>query len=112
MLEEAQAGLASGQTSAVCALCSAIVEVTVRDICVRRELLPKGQSRLSDLEEIPFATLCRKVASGRRLGHLVDIHREATALLHGKKLMDSDGAQWLFDETLRLVQDLYRANDL
>jgi len=113
IVNQARQCYAFEQYIAVYLLCRTILESAMRDICLRIGKIEKIEDtkifyekyRPKDL--IKFVSNCDSELKGR-VEKLY--HERLSAIVHGLKLSDSDGAQYAFRETIMMVQELYQKN--
>jgi hypothetical protein len=73
------------QYDAAYALCRTLIEATVRDICVRRQLFPKLAYNVILLEEIKWKDLLDRVSSRPLRERLRILYGNLCVLIHGQK---------------------------
>lgn len=112
LVAQARSCYAFQQYDATYGLCRTVIEASVRDICMRRQLLSDLGPNVIPLERHSWATLRRKVSSGQLEERLRDLYAELSVLLHGRKSVASEEARRAFQQTLEVVEELYAANEL
>jgi len=100
------------QYDAACGLCRIVVEAAVRDICVRKQLLPDVDPNVALLEKYNWALLRRKVSSGALEERLRGLYADLSVVLHGRRSVSGPEARLAFEQTLAIVEEVYIANDL
>jgi hypothetical protein len=112
LVGQARSCFAFQQYDAAYGLCRTVIEASVRDICVRRQLLTDLGPKVFPLENHNWATLRRKVSSGQLEERLKSLYAELSVLLHGRKSVTGEEARKAFQQTLEVVEELYAANEL
>jgi hypothetical protein len=112
LVGQARACYAFQQYDATYGLCRIVIEASVRDICMRRQLLSDLGPNVVPLEKHNWATLRRKVSSGQLEERLKDVYADLSVLLHGRKSVTAEEARRAFEKTLEVVEELYAANEL
>jgi hypothetical protein len=100
------------QYDAAYGMCRAVIEASVRDICVRRQLFPDLGDNVVLFEEFKWSQLRDKVSSGPLRERLRCLYSRLCAVLHARKSVAKDEARRAFEETLQVVEQLYAANGL
>ncbi len=100
------------QYDAAYGLCRAVIEASVRDICVRRQLLPNLGENVILFEKYQWGELRRKVSSGELCERLQRLYAALCEVLHARKTVTKDEARHAFEETLQVVERLYMTNGL
>ena len=100
------------QYDATYGLCRTVIEASIRDICVRRQLLSDLGPNVIPLERHNWAALRRMVSSGQFEERLRDLYAELSVLLHGRKSVAGEEARNAYQRTLEVVEELYAANEL
>ncbi|TAN03392.1 MAG: hypothetical protein EPN36_12545 [Rhodanobacteraceae bacterium] len=98
------------QYDAAYGLCRAVIEASVRDICVRRQLFPDLGENVILFEEFKWGELRRKVSSGDLSKRLQHLYADLCAVLHARKTVTKEEAREAFEETLQVVEQLYMTN--
>ena len=111
-VREAKDCYAFQQYNAAYGLCRIIIEASVRDICFKKQLLPEGANNSVYTKKYPWSELCKKVSSGTLKDRLDGLYGELCTLIHGRKTVTREEARYAFQETLKLVQDLYTQHGL
>jgi hypothetical protein len=100
------------QYDAAFGLCRAVIEASVRDICVRRRLFPELGENVVLFEEFKWSQLRDKVSSGPLREQLRRLYSDLCAVLHARRTVAKDEARRAFEETLQIVEQLYAAHGL
>ena len=100
------------QYDAAYGLCRTVIEASVRDICVRRQLFPDLRDNVLLFEEFKWSQLRDKVSTGPLRERLKTLYSELCALLHGRKTVTREEARRAFEETLQVVEELYATHGL
>jgi len=100
------------QYDAAYGLCRTVIEASVRDICVRRQLFPDLGDNVLLFEEFKWSQLRDKVCTGPLRQRLKTLYLELCALLHGRKTVTREEARRAFEETLQVVEELYATHGL
>lgn len=100
------------QYEAAFALCRTLIEASVRDICVQRQLFPDLGENVILFEKFNWRQLREKVSSGSLEEQLKLLYSELSAAVHGRKSVSKDEALYVFKATLQIVEALYDAHDL
>lgn len=95
------------QYDAAFALCRTLLEACIRDICVRRNLLPEPADDAVLLEEYHWGCLRDKVSSGPLNQSLKDLYRRLSEVLHARRAVGIADVREVFKETLLVIEDLY-----
>lgn len=82
----------------------------MRDICVKANLLPKSEGNVSQIWEIRPAILRQKVAQGMPRRRLQELYNRICRIIHADRLVCGDEAQTIYNDTLDIIEDLYRTN--
>jgi hypothetical protein len=112
-LAEARQCYAFQQFHAVLALCRAFIEATARDICEQRGLIGADDTAVININERKFNPLISAIAKTplrKRANSLY--YGLASPVVHGARSVSEADAREAIEETLRLVEDLYRENEL
>jgi len=107
-VSEARTCYAFQQYNAVYGLCRTILETAVRHTCERKGLIKKSSANVIDFESYRPSELINKASRGELRVKLKDIYRNTSAMLHGRKTINSDDAKRMFRDTLKAVQELYK----
>ena len=100
------------QYDAAYGLCRAVIEASVRDICVKRKLFPELGDNVILFEEFKWSQLRDKVSTGDLRERLRLLYSELCTVLHARKSVGKSEALHAFEETLQVVEHLYAANGL
>jgi hypothetical protein len=100
------------QYDAAYALCRMVIEASVRDICVRRQLFPDLGDNVVLFEKYPWLKLRDKVASGPLRERLRILYADLSTVVHGRKSVTREEAYKAVEETLQVVEALYAENGL
>lgn len=100
------------QYDAAYTLCRTVIETSIRDICVRRQLFPDLGENDILFEKFNWGQLRDKVSSGSLRERLKSLYSDLSTVLHGRKSVAKDEARRAFEETLEVVEELYAAHDL
>ena len=100
--------------NAVVTLCRALIEVCIRDICVRRELFPDVEDDIVLFEKYNWSALRHKVTSGKAETRLRNFYSDLSTVVHGRerRVIGQDVAYQTFQTTLEILEDLHRDHDL
>jgi len=100
------------QYDAAYGLCRMLIEASVRDICVRRNLFPDLTDNVVLFEKRSWRDLREKVSVGPLAEHLKDLYDRLSSLLHARKIVTRKEARDVFEETLEVIEQLYVAHAL
>lgn len=100
------------QYDAAYGLCRTVIEASVRDICVRRQLFPDLGDNVLLFEEFKWSQLRDRVSTGPLRERLKTLYSELCALLHGRKTVTREEAYRAFEQTLQVVEELYATHGL
>jgi len=112
LIGQARACYAFQQYDAAYGLCRIVIEASVRDILVRRKLLPDLGPNVIPLEKHTWKELRQKVSAGLLEKRLNDLFADLSVLIHGRKSVNAKEARFAFERTLKVVEELYAANGL
>lgn len=115
-IDEARQCFAFQQYNAVFALCRTIVEISVRDVAISRNILPSDYDNIVHLVsrgEKTLSKLITEVTMAPELSHLKDqLHNlriSGNSIVHGNASVSRDDALATLQRTLRSVHELYEA---
>ena len=100
------------QYDAVFGLCRTLIEASIRDICVRRELVPKQVDDAALLEKYNWKCLRDKVSCGPLNEELKDLYGRLSEVLHARRSAGIAEVRKIFGETLRVIERLYESHGL
>lgn len=100
------------QYDAAYALCRMVIEGSVRDICVRRRLLPDLADNAVLFEKYQWSKLRDKVSSGPLWERLRTLYADLSGVIHSRRSVVKEEARRAFEETLQVVEQLYAENGL
>ena len=100
------------QYDAAFGLCRTMLEASIRDICVRRELFRDRNDNAVLFERLNWADLRNKVSSGRLNAELKDLYARLSKVLHARSTVAADEAREVFLETLSVIEELYEFHGL
>lgn len=100
------------QYDAAYSMCRTLIEASIRDVCVRRNLFPDLDKNIILFGKYHWGTLRDKVASGRIRDKLNDLYSELSTLVHGRKSVTQQEARRAFKKTLEVVETLYALHGL
>ena len=109
---EAKSCYAFQQYNAVYSLCRTIIEFCVRDICLRRGLIPKRHGSVTEMAKYRWVDLRNKVSSGSLNRCLDDLYGRISTLIHGRKTVNQEEAKQIFQDTLKMMHQLYSHHEL
>src|SRR5205814_1236002 len=112
LVAQARACFAFQQFDAAYGLCRTVIEASVRDICVRKKVLPELAQNVIPLERHSWAALRRMVSSGELEERLRILYADLSVLLHGRRSVERDEARQAFQRTLEVIEDLYTSHDM
>jgi|GEM_PF-3222624 len=113
LFDEAKRCYALGMSNSVACLCRAILERTVRDICLRTERIPESRFNLRrDDPEYPHfhRMLDRAGASGSFRERVADHHRLLCGFVHAERTACPADSFYVLNHCVTLVAQLYRIN--
>lgn len=100
------------QYDAAYSLCRTVIEASIRDICVRRQLFPDLGENVILFEKFNWSQLRDKVSSGLLRQQLSSLYADLSVALHGRKRVSKDEARRAFEDTLQIIEQLYAAQGL
>jgi len=100
------------QYDAAYGLCRTLIEASVRDICVRRNLFPDLTANVVLFEKRSWRDLREKVSVGPLAEHLKGLYDKLSSLLHARKIVTRKEARDVFEETLEVIEQLYATHGL
>ncbi|MBE9547337.1 MAG: hypothetical protein IMF10_07575 [Proteobacteria bacterium] len=106
-VSEARTCYAFQQYNAVYGLCRTILEIAIRHRCERKGIIKHQKGKIVDFDVYRPGELINKATRGPLRDKVKEIYSDTSALLHGRKTVNSDDAKKMFKDTLRVVQDLY-----
>ena len=98
------------QYDAAFGLCRTLIEASIRDICVRRRLLPEPANDAVLLEKYSWEDLRNKVSCGPLNQSLKDLYRRLSEVLHARRAVGIADVREVFEETLLVIEDLYESH--
>jgi hypothetical protein len=107
LVREIQSCYAFQQYDATFTLCRTLIEVSIRDICVRCGLFPEMGKDVILFERFNWTQLRDRVSSGSLRDRLNSIYGELSKGVHGRKSVTKEETQKSFEETLQVVERLY-----
>jgi len=113
-VHEARSCFVFQQYNAVFTLCRTMLEITVKDLCIKNRILPKDvenikqrKARIPDLYEL-INNLCDRTPKYRKFrGKLHKIRSKGNFIVHGNKTVTKKEAETLLKETLDLIHFIY-----
>lgn len=106
-VSEARTCYAFQQYNAVYGLCRTIIEIAIRHRCERKKIIRTPKDKIVDFDSYRPSELIYKATRGSLREKVRNIYSDTSALLHGRKTVNSADAKKMFRDTLRAVQDLY-----
>ena len=100
------------QYDAVFALCRMSIEASIRDICVRRGLLPEPDEKVILLEKYRWKELRDKVSIGSLNEKLEILYGRLCEVVHARRSATAGEARAMFRRTLSLIEELYGSHGL
>ncbi len=100
------------QYDAAYSLCRTVIEGSIRDICVRRELFPDRGENVILFERFTWGQLRERVSSGILRDQLHSLYSRLSEVLHGRRSVSKDEARHAFEDTLQIVEQLYALHGL
>ncbi len=113
LVEEARRCFAFERYIAVYSICRTILEVSIRDICLRIGKIQVIDDRKQFYEKYRPGKLIRLVSNGnfQMEERIKDLYYDRlSSIVHGLELSTSSGVQSTFKETMMVVQELYQNN--
>lgn len=106
---EARESFIFQQYLAFTCICRTIVEISVRDICLRKGIIKPDSKKISYMEQLNLFGMIDKVSSGSLNKKLHDIRRHTNKIIHGKNIIQrtSKEAKETLKGILIVIQDLY-----
>ena len=100
------------QYDAAYALCRTLLEASIRDICMRRNLLPDLGENVIMFANYKWYELRDKVSSGQLRDKLNDLYSRLSMVIHGRQTVGVDEARETFVETLEVIECMYEKHRL
>ena len=100
------------QYDAAFALCRTLLEASIRDICVRCELIPEPGDKAILLDKYSWRCLRDKVSCGSLNEKLKDLYGHLSEVLHARRSVTAEEVQAVFQETLSAIEELYGSHGL
>ena len=97
------------QYDAAFALCRTLLEASIRDICVRRNLLPEPADDALLLEKYSWGCLRNRISCGSLNERLKDLYGRLSEVLHARRSVGSADVREVFGETLLVIEELYES---
>ena len=111
LVDEARKCLAFQQYNAVYSLCRTIIETTMYDVCIKMGKISKPKQ---DSREFYFEYPPRKIrdwsARGDLRNKIIGLYHDISSLIHGFKTISKDEAIESLQDTIEIVQKLYKYN--
>ena len=107
LVQEAKDCYAFQQYDAAFALCRMLIEASIRDICVRRGLLPEPDDKVVLLEKYSWRSLRNKVSCGSLNEKLEILYGRLCEVSHARRSATAEEARAMFRETLSAIEELY-----
>ena len=98
------------QYDAAFGLCRTLIEASIRDICVRRELLPEPANDAFPLEKYSWGCLRNKISCGSLNERLKALYGRLSEVLHARRAVGIADVREMFEETLLVIEDLYESH--
>ncbi|HUU28984.1 MAG TPA: hypothetical protein VM123_14340 [archaeon] len=97
------------QYLAVCTLCRTALEISVRDICIKKGLLKKEQNKIIDIRTYQenLSSMINKVSKGDLRIKLHTLRDKMNFIIHGHRDVGIGEAKEILTETFKTIQDLY-----
>ncbi len=106
---EARRCYAFEQYNAVFSLSRTILEISLRDLCMRKGLIRKGVNRVTYLEKHKVKDLIDKTFSGKLRENIWGIYNRTSYLIHGNKTVTAGEAKSTLIDTLKTIERAYKA---
>lgn len=100
------------QYEAAYSLCRTLIEASIRDICMQRQLFPSLGDKGAFFEKYSWGHLRDKVSTGPLREQLRLLYSELSMVLHGRKCVAKNEARCAFEDTIHIIEELYAANGL
>lgn len=88
-------------------LCRTVIEASIRDICVRRQLFPELEENVILFEKFTWRQLRDKVASGDLRDRLSALYGDLCSVLHARRTVTQEEARQAYERTLQIIEELY-----
>lgn len=112
LIQQIKSCYAFQQYEATYSLCRTAIEVAIRDICVKRNLIPDQGANVILFEKYNWGQLRDKVSSGEDRKQLSELYADLSVVLHGRKLVSKIESRHAFENTLRIIERIYEAHGL
>lgn len=107
LIAEARLCYAFERYSAVYSLCRTILEVTIKDICIRGKLLQPDKKGNVNFDSYTTRQLRDAVSNGSLNDKIRDLYKDTSLFIHGNNTVLSIKGIDAFKQTLTIVQELY-----
>ncbi len=111
LVTEARLCYAFERTYAVCSLCRTILEVVIKDICVRGQLLQSNKKGNLNFDDYSTKDLRDTVSDGDLNDDIKNLYRKTSSVIHGNKDISIEVIS-TFKQTIKIVQKLYTKHEL
>ena len=97
------------QYLAVCALCRTAMEISIRNICLKKGILEDDQGKIINLRQYQekLGKMINKVSKGDLRKRLHALRDKMNGVIHGRRNVKRDEAKKIVKDTLKAIQDLY-----
>lgn len=99
------------QYDAAFGLCRTLLEASIRDVCLRRGLLPDMGEDAVLSEKLNWGQLRDAVSSGALNENLKDLYGRLSKVLHARKAVTESDAREVFQETLSVIEEIYGVHE-
>lgn len=112
LIQQIKSCYAFQQYEATYSLCRTAIEAAIRDICVKRNLIPDQGADVILFAKYNWSQLRDKVSSGEDRKQLSELYADLSVVLHGRKLVSKIESRHAFENTLRIIERIYIAHSL
>lgn len=81
--------------------CRTILEIAIRHRCERMGIIKHQKGKIVDFDVYRPGELINKATRGSLRDKVKEIYRDTSALLHGRKTVNSDDAKKMFKDTFK-----------
>ena len=100
------------QYDAAFGLCRTLLEASIRDVCLRRGLLPDMGEDAVLSEKLNWSQLRDAVSSAALNEKLKDLYGRLSKVLHARKAVTESDAREVFQETLSIIKEIYGVHEI
>ena len=99
--------LAFHQYRASCALCRTLLELCVKDVCIRKEWIYYIGNYEDFYEEYKFCDIREKIPNKNLLRRVRNLYKELSRIIHNSENINYSNALLLYKNAREIIQRLY-----